>query len=190
MGGDSTQPPVENTQQDGEDFEAHWFGFEEAVAKASHEDDRRLLQKAIETVQMQSRSSGDVSGTDPNDVSTGASTHLPRKRKKEYRKETMLGSIRQEINRVQRRLNRSHVMLAAIFVTYYVDHVKDEGRQERSDQCMRRVEELMEQLLPTKEEQETKVQNDHHHQNEQSEPSLRNLHLSTGFFSRWPWSSK
>jgi hypothetical protein len=32
-------------------FDAHWLGFEEAIAKATYEEDRSLIRTAIQLVQ-------------------------------------------------------------------------------------------------------------------------------------------
>ncbi|KAF5659078.1 nudix domain-containing protein [Fusarium heterosporum] len=47
---DSTAAPEEGTQQEDEDFETVWISFEDAGSILSHEDDRRIAQRAIDMV--------------------------------------------------------------------------------------------------------------------------------------------
>ncbi|KAM0346427.1 hypothetical protein ACHAPU_005491 [Fusarium lateritium] len=51
---DSTIASEEGTQQEGEDFETIWAGFDDARSLLSYQDDSRIVQKAIDIV----RSSG------------------------------------------------------------------------------------------------------------------------------------
>ncbi|KAF9887563.1 hypothetical protein FE257_010141 [Aspergillus nanangensis] len=46
---DSTESPS-TLAEDGEKFDAQWYSFEEAVQRASFEEDRKLIEKAIHIV--------------------------------------------------------------------------------------------------------------------------------------------
>lgn len=45
--GNSMQLPHENTQDEGEDFEAFWFDRDSSLAIATYDDDRKLIEKAF-----------------------------------------------------------------------------------------------------------------------------------------------
>ena len=50
---DSSDPQIENTQEEGEDFESRWLPVEEAAATISFDEDRRIVETAIGAIHCQ-----------------------------------------------------------------------------------------------------------------------------------------